>query len=118
MSKQMSFRRLTRLIKIKHIGLVFISSLFFSFFIGAVTSTGNEVSMKVNSEQLEPSLGIEDKDALEQGEESTSYENVKSNEEGLSEEVDGTEEYSEFPTNFIIPKGTCDPGEPAIVFSE
>ncbi len=102
----------------KHRQLLFVIVVSFSIFIGAVTSMGNDVSTNVNSEQLEPSPETESKDALEQGEEAVSREDGKNNEEGSQEEVDDSEEYSDYPKNFIIPRGTCDPRPPAMIFSE
>jgi hypothetical protein len=102
----------------KHRHLLFVIVVFFSIFIGAAASMGNDVSTNVNNEQLEYSLETESKDAFEEGEEAASYEDGKNNEEGSPEEVDDSEEYSDYPKNFIIPRGTCDPRPPAMIFSE
>ena len=102
----------------KHRQLLFVTIVFLTIFIGAVTSMCNDVSTNVNNEQLGSSLETESKDALEEGEEAASYEDGKNNEEESPEEVDDSEEYSDYPKNFIIPRGTCDPRPPAMIFSE
>jgi hypothetical protein len=114
----MSAGRFIQIFIQKHRQLLFVTIVFFSIFIRAVTSMGNDVSTNVNSEQLGPSPETESKDALEEGEEAASHEDGKNNEEGSPEEVDDSEEYSDYPKNFIVPRGTCDPRPPAMIFSE
>ncbi len=114
----MSAGRFIQFFIYKHRQILFVIIVSFSIFIGAVTSMGNDVSTNVNSEQLEPSLETESKDDLEKGEEAAAREGEKSNEGEVKEEVDDSEEYSDYPKNFIIPRGTCDPRPPAMIFSE
>ncbi len=114
----MSSKSLIKHLKKIHKQLLFVTIVSFSIFIGAVTSMGNDVSTNVNSEKSEPSIETESKDVLEEGEVAASHEDGKNNEEEGKEEVDDSEQYSDYPKNFIVPRGTCDPRPPAIIFSE
>ena len=98
--------------------LKFITAVLLSISFSAVTATGKDIDASVNSEQLPTTLEIENGETIDEGDEAAAHEGEDGEEEAGKEEVDDSEQYSDYPKNFIIPRGTCDPRPPAMIFSE
>jgi hypothetical protein len=98
--------------------LLIITLLFLSVFAPVVTAEGNDHKGSLKGQQLSTLEGEEKGETIGEGGEAAALEGEKSNDESGKTEENDSEQYSDFPKNFIIPRGTCDPRPPAKVFSE